>query len=155
MNPSLADSAPLAEFPEGELAPTSLHDTIQTVIASLAQSGSALVSQRENGFIWKFKYGSVEVYVQLTGETEEDAFTVWSAVLNLPAKNEASLYQKLLTLNWSDTYEARFGIFNEQVVVLATRSVADLSPAEVSRTITVVATVADDHDDALQAEFGA
>ena len=113
-----------------------------------------MVSQTDQGHLWKFKYGSVEVFVQLTGLTDEDTLTVWSKVLKLPAKDEASLMRRLLELNWSATFEARFGIFDEQVVVLSTRTLAELSPGEISRLITVVATIADDNDEALQSEFG-
>ncbi|HEY9606358.1 MAG TPA: YbjN domain-containing protein [Allocoleopsis sp.] len=130
-------------------------EVIETVISSLDQDNTAMVSQSEDGYMWKFKYGSVEVFVQLTGSTDDDTFTVWSSVLPLPAKNEPQLMRKLLEMNWSDTFESCFAIFNDQVVVLSTRTVAELSPGEISRAITVVATVADDNDDALQAEFGA
>ncbi|MBD2018715.1 YbjN domain-containing protein, partial [Leptolyngbya sp. FACHB-36] len=34
-------------------------------------------------------------------------------------------------------------------------TLADLSPSEISRAITIVATLADDNDDALQSQFGA
>ena len=103
----------------------------------------------------KFKYGSVEVFVQLTGLSDEDTFTAWAAVLKLPAKDEARLMRKLLEMNWSSTFEACFGIFNEQVVVLSTRILTELSPSEISRIITVVATIADENDEVLQSEFGA
>ena len=130
-------------------------EKIETVISSLAEEDSAMVSRNEEGYLWKFKYGSVEVFVELTGSTDNDTFTVWSAVLQLPAKNEPQLMRKLLEMNWSDTFEARFGIVEERVIVLASRTVAELSPGEISRAITIVATIADDNDDALQAEFGA
>ena len=52
-------------------------------------------------------------------------------------------------------FEACFGIDKEQVVVLSSRTLAELSPGEISRIITIVATIADDNDEALQAEFGA
>lgn len=130
-------------------------EVIQTVIASLEQDESAMVSQNQEGYLWKFKYGSVEVFVQLTGMSEEDSLTVWSSVLKLPAKDEARLMRKLLEMNWSGTFEACFGIFNDQVVVLSTRTVAELSPGEISRLITIVATIADENDEALQSEFGA
>jgi hypothetical protein len=130
-------------------------EIIETVISSLDQENTAMVSQNEEGHLWKFKYGSVEVFVQLTGSTDDDTFTVWSAVLQLPAKNEPELMRKLLEMNWSDTFEAHFAIVNSQVVVLSSRTVAELSPGEISRSITVVATIADDNDDALQSEFGA
>lgn len=129
-------------------------EVIETVISSLDQDNTAMVSHSEDGYMWKFKYGSVEVFVQLTGSTDDDTFTVWSSVLPLPAKNEPQLMRKLLEMNWSDTFESCFAIFNDQVVVLSTRTVAELSPGEISRSITVVATIADDNDDALQAEFG-
>jgi hypothetical protein len=130
-------------------------EVIETVISSLDQEDTAMVSQSEEGHLWKFKYGSVEVFVQLTGTSDDDTFTVWSSVLQLPAKNEPQLMRKLLEMNWSETFESCFGIVDDQVVVLSSRTVAELSAGEISRAITVVATIADDNDDALQAEFGA
>jgi hypothetical protein len=130
-------------------------EVIQTVIASLEQDGSAMISKTQEGYVWKFKYGSVEVFVQLTGLKDEDSFTVWASVLKLPAKDEAGLMRKLLEMNWSGTFEACFGIFNDQVVVLSTRTLAELSPSEISRIITIIATIADENDEALQSEFGA
>jgi len=137
-----------------ETASTKHVEVIQTVIASLEQDESAMVSHTDEGYLWKFKYGSVEVFVQLTGQTDEDIFTVWSSVLKLPTKDDAKLMRRLLEMNWSATFEARFGIFNEQIVVLSTRTVAELSPGEISRLITVIATIADENDEALLAEFG-
>ncbi len=130
-------------------------EIIETVISSLDQEDTAMVSQNEEGYLWKFKYGSVEVFVQLTGSTDDDTFTVWSTVLKLPAKNEPQLMRKLLEMNWADTFESCFAIVENQVVVLSSRTVAELSPGEISRSITVVASIADDNDEALQAEFAA
>jgi Putative bacterial sensory transduction regulator len=131
-------------------------EVIENVIDTLEQDDSAMVSHTpEGGYLWKFKYGSVEVFVQLTGKTDEDTITVWSVVLKLPAKNEPKLLRHLLELNCSSTFEARFGIIDNQVVVISTRTLAELSPGEVSRLITIVATIADDNDEALQSEFGA
>lgn len=132
-------------------------EVIETVISSLDQDDTAMVSHSDDGYLWKFKYGSVEVFVQLTDTTDDDIFKVWSSVLQLPGKDEPQLMRKLLEMNcnWSDTYEARFGIADNQIVVMAARSVAELSPGEISRAITVVATVADDNDEALQSDFGA
>lgn len=135
---------------------TSSHrDVIETVISSLEQNDSAMVSHTDDGYLWKFQYGSVEVFVQLTGESDDDLFTVWSPVMSLPAKDEPKLMRKLLEMNWRETYETCFGIFNQQIVVLSQRSLAGLTPTEISRTITLVATIADDNDEILQEEFGA
>ncbi|MEH2139430.1 YbjN domain-containing protein [Nostoc sp.] len=131
-------------------------EVIENVIDSLEQDDSAMVSHTpEAGYLWKFKYGSVEVFVQLNGTTDEDTITVWSTVLNLPAKDEPKLMRYLLELNCSSTFEARFGIIENRVVVISTRTLAELSPGEVSRLITIVATIADNNDEALQSEFGA
>ncbi|WGV28554.1 YbjN domain-containing protein [Halotia branconii] len=130
-------------------------EVIENVIDTLEQDDSAMVSHTpEGGYLWKFKYGSVEVFVQLTGKTDEDTITVWSIVLKLPAKDEPKLMRQLLEMNCSSTLEASFGIIDNQVVVISTRTLEELSPAEVSRLITIVATIADDNDEALQAEFG-
>ncbi|ALF53924.1 hypothetical protein ACX27_15390 [Nostoc piscinale CENA21] len=130
-------------------------EIIENVIDSLEQDDSAMVSQSpEGGHLWKFKYGSVEVFVQLTGTSDEDTLTVWSVVLKLPAKDEPKLMRQLLELNCSSTFEARFGIIEDKVVVISTRTLAELSPGEVSRLITIVATIADNNDEALQSEFG-
>ncbi len=131
-------------------------EVIENVIDTLAQDQSAMVSRAaEGGYLWKFQYGSVEVFVQLTGTTDEDTITVWAAVLKLPAKDEPKLTRYLLELNCVSTFEARFGIIDNQVVVISTRTLAELSPGEVSRIITIVATIADDNDEYLQSEFGA
>ncbi|KOP28292.1 hypothetical protein AMR41_00155 [Hapalosiphon sp. MRB220] len=130
-------------------------EVIENVIDSLEQNDSAMVSHSPEGnYLWKFTYGSVEVFVQLTGTTDEDTITVWSPVLKLPAKDEPKLMRQLLEMNCSDTFESRFGIIENQVVVLTTRTLAELSAGEVSRLITVVATIADNNDETLQAEFG-
>ncbi|MDJ0799475.1 MAG: YbjN domain-containing protein [Calothrix sp. MO_167.B12] len=130
-------------------------EVIENVINTLAQKDSAMVSHPpEGGYLWKFNYGSVEVFVQLTGTTDEDTLTVWSAVLHLPAKDEPKLTRQLLEMNATSTFEARFGIIEDRVVVLATRALAEISPGEVSRLVTVVATIADDNDEDLQFTFG-
>ncbi|MBE9053740.1 YbjN domain-containing protein [Nostocales cyanobacterium LEGE 11386] len=130
-------------------------EVIENVIGTLEQDNSAMVSHTpENGYLWKFKYGTVEVFVQLTGTSDEDTITVWSAVLHLPAKDESKLMRHLLEMNCSNTLEARFGIIENRVVVISTRTLEELSPAEVSRLITIVATIADDNDEVLQSQFG-
>jgi Putative bacterial sensory transduction regulator len=140
--------------PSEDLGPNlSLVDAIEVVIDSLDSTDSAMVNHGKTGHLWKFQYGSVEVFVQLTGSTEADLITIWANVLSLPVKNEPTLMRHLLELNWSTTLEARFSIHEGHVAVMSTRSVADLSAGEISRAITLVAGIADDHDDRLQAEY--
>lgn len=144
----------MADFnQEDSLSQLNYKEEIETVIASLEENETAMVLKNEEGFLWKFQYGSVEVFVQLTGETDEDLLTVWSVVLNLPSKDDSTLMKKLLEMNWNATFETCFAIFNNQIVISTQRTTEDLSPAEIARAITLVATIADENDDWLQSEF--
>lgn len=143
------------EIDMANLDAASYVDTIEAVISSLDQGDGAMVAPPAEGHLWTFKYGSVVVYVQLTGETESDTLTVWSPVLSLPAKDEPRLMRHLLEMNCNETLESRFGISGDQVLVISSRILQDISAAEISRLMTIVATIADDSDDALVAEFGA
>ncbi len=133
--------------------PENTVEIIETVIASLHQGDTPLVGQTDSGKIWRFRYGSVEVFVQLSGSTEEDVLTIWSPVLPLPVTDELGLYRKLMTLNWLSTLEAHFAIAEDQVQVVTTRTLRGITACEISRLITIVATLADEYDDALRAEF--
>ncbi|MBW4508108.1 MAG: YbjN domain-containing protein [Scytonematopsis contorta HA4267-MV1] len=129
-------------------------EVIENVINSVSQEGTAMENHpSEGGYLWKFSYGSVEVFVQLTGTSGEDTITVWSSVLKLPAKDEPKLMRQLLEMNCSSTFEARFGIIENQVVVISARQLEELSAGEVSRLITIVATIADNNNESLKAEF--
>jgi hypothetical protein len=57
-------------------------------------------------------------------------------------------------MNWLSNLESLFAIVDNQVAVISTRTIAEISAGEISRVITIVATIADDNDDLLQAEFG-
>lgn len=133
---------------------SSHQEVIETVISTLDQENTAMVSHTPEGSIWKFTYGSVEVFVQLTGETENDLLTVWSSLLHLPARDESGLMRRLLEMNWTGTFETCFSIHDGKVMISAQRTVADMYPGEISRLITLVANLADDHDDLLKEEFG-
>ncbi len=129
-------------------------EVIETVISSLESDQTAMVSHANDQHLWKFQYGTVEVMVQLSGTKDEDTLTVWATVLKLPAKNEAQMTRKLLEMNWSETFEARFAIMGDEVVVVSSRTLEELTPAETSRIMTIVATIADDVDEHLQQEYG-
>ena len=142
------------EQTEDLIETTSTHqDVIETVIYSLDEEDTAMVNHTDEGSLWKFQYGSVEVFVQLTGESDDDLLTVWATVLSFPAKDESRLMRRLLEMNWSGTFETCFSIHDNTVVVSSQRTVADMSPGEISRLITLVATIADDNDEILQQEF--
>lgn len=129
-------------------------EVIETVISSLDQNNTAMVNHTEQGSLWKFQYGSVEVFVQLTGESDDDLLTVWSSLLKLPAKDEPGLMRRILEMNWSGTFETCFSIKDNRVMISSQRTVADMYPGEISRLVTLVANIADDNDELLKEEFG-
>lgn len=59
----------------------------------------------------------------------------------------------LLEMNWDGTFETNFGIFNNQIVLSTQRTVDDLSASEISRAITLVASLADEYDEELQSKY--
>ncbi len=150
--PNLTNDA--EELIEDAMAAVKPSEEIETVLAGIAEDNKVMVAESQGSRIWQFEYGSATVFVQLTGETDEDTITVWSPILQLPAKNEEQLMKKMLQMNWLSTFESHFAIAENQVVVVSSRILADISPSEISRIITIVATVADDNDDNFKAEFG-
>ena len=124
-------------------------DVIETVIASLEQDGTAMVNHSDSGYLWKFKYGTVDVFVQLTGESDDDTLTTWSPVHKLPVKGEAGMMRKLLQLNCGSTFETCFGLIDQSVVVFASRTLKDIDASEISRLMTLVASIADENDEML------
>lgn len=131
-----------------------LVETIETVISSLDEFDNVLVRREDGGHLWKFTYGSADIWVQLTGVQEEDILSIWSPILPLPVPEQDKLFRKLMSLNWLQTLEAHFATIQNQIVVLTSRSIEDLSVSEISHLITLVATLADDYDDLLDQEFG-
>ncbi|PZO56091.1 MAG: YbjN domain-containing protein [Phormidesmis priestleyi] len=130
-------------------------DVIETVISSLEQEGTAMVNHSEDGYLWKFRYGTVDVYVQLSGETDEDMLTTWSPVHKLPVQNEAEMMRRLLELNCGSTFEACFGLLDQRVVVFSTRTLKDINASEISRLMTIVASIADENDELLLKDYPA
>jgi len=112
-----------------------------------------MVSQSNGGYTWKFKYGTIEAFVHLSGISDEDTLTVWATVLKAPFKNEAQLLKEVMELNWSTTLEARFALMADEIVIVSSRLMADISPGEISRSITIVASLADEYDEPLQAKY--
>lgn len=134
---------------------TSYVEVIETVISSLEQEGTAMVNHSESGHLWTFKYGSVDVFVQLSGETDNDTLTTWSPVHKLPAQNEADMMRHLLEMNCGETFEACFGLLDQSVVVFASRTLQDINASEISRLMTIVASIADENDDVLKKDYPA
>lgn len=153
--PAVESLSALKDGDEEDAMTSSPLEVIETVISSLEQDGSAMVNHSEDGHLWKFKYGSVDVFVQLSGETDEDTLTVWSPVHKLPVQNESAMMRKLLEMNCGNTFEACFGLLDDSVVVFSARTLMDINPSEISRLMTIVASIADDNDEELLKNYPA
>ncbi|NJM99811.1 MAG: YbjN domain-containing protein [Phormidesmis sp. RL_2_1] len=153
--PISPDPATLPDESDESSFVTPYVDVIETVISSLEQEGTAMVNHSESGYLWKFQYGTVDVYVQLSGESDDDTLTTWSPVHKLPVQNEAAMMRYLLTLNCGNTFEACFGLLDQSVVVFASRTLKDINASEISRLMTIVASIADENDELLLKDYPA
>ncbi|WP_164929252.1 YbjN domain-containing protein [Gloeobacter violaceus] len=134
-------------------------EEVEAVIASLAMEGSvrfAQLKESDKGLMWIFKYGTVRVFVVMSGESNDDTLTVWAPVMKLPENSAKTgeLYAHLLRSNWLETWEARFCLRENEVALHTMRTLDSLDPAEISRAITIVATLADEYDEPLIEQFG-
>lgn len=102
------------------------------------------------------KRGSARVIVAVHGAGEDGAVRVISPVVRIPADTakHTAFYRRLLDLNGREIQGAAFGLFGDDAVVIAERSVKDLDASEVEAAIRGVGRVADRWDDALATEFG-
>ncbi len=136
-----------------QLAQQGYSEFIETVISTLGEDPHQLEIEAPQK-AWRFRYGTADVFVYLTGETEDSALLVWSPVITLPVKDDVGLMRFLLEKNWwSDTMEASFCIREDKVVLSTSRTLTDLNPGEVSRAITIVASLADEYDEILIEKF--
>jgi Putative bacterial sensory transduction regulator len=140
-------------YTEADMNLNNYVETVEAIISTLGENPQRDTKIQLPQHVWKFRYGTVDVFVYLTGESAADTLIVWSPVLALPAKDEAGLNKFLLEKNWLDTLEARFALKGDQVVLTCSRTLQDLDPGEVSRAITIVATLADEYDEMLIEKF--
>ncbi len=140
-------------YTEADMNLNNYVETVEAIISTLGENPQRDTKIQLPQHVWKFRYGTVDVFVYLTGESAADTLIVWSPVLALPAKDEAGLNKFLLEKNWLDTLEARFALKGDQVVLTCSRTLQDLDPGEVSRAITIVATLADEYDELLIEKF--
>ena len=136
-----------------EIPQQSFTEIIETVITTLSNDATQLeIAAPQKA--WRFHYGTVEVYVYLTGITSEDTLIVWSPVITLPVKDEVGLMRFLLSQNGTNaTMESAFCIQEGRVNLSITRTLTDLNPSEISRAITIVASIADEFDELLLEKF--
>ncbi len=103
---------------------------------------------------WRVTHGSATVRISLLERPDFPRLRVASSVIRpTPDVDRIALYRHLLTLN-ATLCGAAFALAGDNVILCAERSTLDLDRSELSELVTRIQAYADDHDDALIAEFG-
>ncbi|MBX7194584.1 MAG: YbjN domain-containing protein [Sandaracinaceae bacterium] len=128
---------------------------IESVIRNLGlDPSSAVIPGDAATKAFALKRGSARVVVAVHATDAGGTFRVLSPCVRLDAKTSPDLYKHLLELNAREIVGAAFGIFGDEVVVVAERSVKDLDESEVEAAIRTVGRIGDRYDDALSQQFG-
>lgn len=103
---------------------------------------------------YALKRGSARVVVAVHQTETGGTFRVLSPCVRIENGTSPDLYRHLLELNARELVGAAFGVFGDEVVVVAERSVKDLDASEVEAAIRNVGRIGDRYDDALAQRFG-
>ncbi|GAB4197792.1 MAG: hypothetical protein OHK0013_06250 [Sandaracinaceae bacterium] len=103
---------------------------------------------------YALKRGSARVVIAVHRAPGGGTFRVLAPCVRVPAAPPAELFRHLLELNARELVGVAFGVFGDDVVVVAERSVRDLDTSEVEAAIRNVGRIADRYDDALASRFG-
>lgn len=108
---------------------------------------------------YSLKRGSAGIIVSVhppTAGREEGRLRIVAPVVRAPESDrQAALFRRLLEANAEELEGVAFGLLDDEVVLVAERSVRDLDASEVDRMIRAVGNGADRFDDLLAEEFGA
>jgi len=135
---------------------TSTIALIEDVLGELGHDpGTARQASPGNALhAWRIVKGSATTMVSLVHRTEFTHLRVCSIVMTVNDKvDRSALGAKLLDLN-GGLCGAAFATDGDRVLMLSERSTLDLDKSEVRELIKRVTTYADDHDDALVAQYG-
>lgn len=126
---------------------------VEGYLERLAKETGINLSEAKVADGWQFLYGSARIRLRLA---TDDRLVIESTVMAVPgdAAVRGKLFQKLLELNRDGTGEARFALSGNEVIVIFARSTLGLDYEEFLSAAQSVCRTADDHDDALKAEFG-
>ena len=113
-----------------------------------------LVLEPEPLQAWRIQKGSAIATIALLPRPEFTHLRMWSTIMTLDAAvDRAALFAQLLSLNVTLCGNA-FALDGDRVLLVAERSTLDLDRSELVDLIRRVTTNADNHDDALVAQFG-
>jgi hypothetical protein len=130
-------------------------ERVETVIRGLGlDPAEASIPGDATTRAFALKRGSARVVVAVHHAESGGTFRVLAPCVRLTTTTPVELFRHLLELNARELVGVAFGVFGDDVVVVAERSVRDLDVSEVEAAIRNVGRVADRYDDALAARFG-
>ncbi len=103
---------------------------------------------------YALKRGSARVVVAVHSTDAGGTFRVLAPCVRIEPTSSPDLFKHLLEINARELVGAAFGVFGDEVVVVAERSVKDLDASEVEAAIRNVGRIGDRYDDALAQRFG-
>jgi hypothetical protein len=128
---------------------------VETVIRSLGlDPAEAMIPGDATTRAFALKRGSARVVIAVHFAESGGTFRVLAPCVRVTSAAPAELFRHLLELNARELVGVAFGVFGDDVVVVAERHVRDLDSSEVEAAIRNVGRVADRYDDALATRFG-
>ncbi len=114
------------------------------------------VTPVEGGAAWALERGSAAVMIALNPGPagQSGRLRMISPIVKMPSERRLELYQRLLELNATEITGAAFGVTDDEVVLVAERSVRSLDRSEVEEMLAIIGHFADQYDDLLVEEFG-
>jgi hypothetical protein len=128
---------------------------VESVIRGLGlEPSSATIPGESTTTAYALKRGSARVVVAVHATETGGTLRVLAPCVRIDAHTSPDLYKHLLELNAREIVGAAFGVFGDEVVVVAERTVKDLDASEVETAIRNVGRIGDRYDDALAERFG-
>ncbi len=115
------------------------------------------VSAGEGGVAWALKFGSAAVMIALNpmvGSKEAARLRIVSPIVRMETELKKEMLLHLLELNGTTLPGVAFGIINNEIVLVAERSVRGLDRHEVEEILVMIGHFADEYDDLLVREYG-
>ena len=133
---------------------TNLASTVKLIEDALAELGYPQARVEGELPAWELRKGSATTTVALVARPEFTHLRISAAVMTLDARvDRPALFAHLLHLNASMCGNA-FALDDDRVLLVAERSTLDLDRSEILDLVRRVTSNADNHDDALVANFG-
>lgn len=128
---------------------------VEAVIRAMGlDPASAAIPGSPDTKAYALKRGSARVVIAVHSTEHGGSFRVLSPCVRIDAETQPALFKHLLELNARELAGAAFGVFGDEVVVVAERSLRDLDASEIEAAIRDVGRIGDHYDDELAARFG-